>query len=135
MLNRNTYALLVAMPMLLLATTEGFAWTKTFSGTRDQVRSACGKSGGELIEGGTSTTCLGKSTGVSCDDSGKCVGSGPGPQPRTVTGSTDIVGTLLFKKTFRRSETPQSLVAGSSDSDAAPASPEPQPQPDGEIIN
>ncbi len=61
-----------------------YAWVKSFSGTRNQVRTACAEVGGELIEGvdgkgiGTSA-CINsdKGTGVVCGDDGKCHGSGP----------------------------------------------------------
>jgi hypothetical protein len=63
---------------------HAYAWVKNFSGTRDQVRTACASVGGDLIEGvdskgiGTST-CIngGNNTGVTCGDDGKCTGSGP----------------------------------------------------------
>ena len=62
-------------------TGDAFAWTKNFTGTRDQVRSACSQAGGELVEGSKTTTCLGNGRGVTCDDANKCIGSGPGTHP------------------------------------------------------
>lgn len=64
------------------STTSAFAWSKSFAGTRDQVRAACTNVGGTLFEGHSTTTCANdkKGTIVTCNDDSRCGGSGPGPR-------------------------------------------------------
>jgi hypothetical protein len=120
--------ILVAGLGVLLAlgsTASAHAWSKSFGGTRDQVRTACAKVGGEVIEGKDSngigtTACLSKTTGLVCGDDGKCSASGSGPMPRTASfGDVLLFGAYAPSKPYTP---PQSLIESSSDSaGAAPA--------------
>ena len=77
---KTTIAALFGMIAVLAAVPAAQAITNTqFPGTRDQVRTGCAKVGGELIEGHDHSTCLNNKdgTGVTCDDSKQCWGSGP----------------------------------------------------------
>lgn len=86
-MSRMTFcaAALVAIAGSLALTNVADAKIKQFSGTRDQVRSACSSSGGELIEGvdnkgvGISICINDKNdTLVICNDNGGCHGYTPG---------------------------------------------------------
>ena len=113
------YAALVALPFLLAATGESFAWNKNFAGTRDQVRTACAAVGGELREDASSTGCTNKNgTIVVCTDDGGCAGSGSGPAPARIRIAMLDLGTILGTKAKAEPKTwqpPESLTAGSSD--------------------
>lgn len=111
---KTIFAALIAMPMLLGATGESFAWSKSFKGTRDQVRVACKAMGGDLIERSGHTSCGNPENGnhVVCSHNGQCEGGGPGPMPRVRTGMIDL-GTLLSTKATTY-QVPESLTSGGS---------------------
>lgn len=78
------HVFVLALVLAVAGTGSAYAWTKTFGGTRDQVRAACSDVGGDLIEGtdsmgGGFSMCVnkGNNTGVTCGDDGQCIGSGP----------------------------------------------------------
>jgi hypothetical protein len=79
--------------LLLGSVTETFAWTKSFNGTRDQVRAACG-AGMQVQEFESATSCYNASNGnaVVCNDGGRCTGTGDGPMPRAIGQATGQVG-------------------------------------------
>lgn len=81
MKNQNAVLAGAAMLLVLLASIDAAnAITNTqFKGSRDQVRAACTGSGTTLVEGRDHSTCLNSNnnTGVTCDDSQNCWGSGP----------------------------------------------------------
>ena len=133
MKTNTIYAALMALPLLLAATSESFAWSKHgFPGTRDQVRAACAAVGGDLHDGQGQTHCFnGKNgTGVSCYDDGTCDGSGPGPMPRVRIGMIDLTIVLGTKEKPEFPPVPESETAGSSDgSGAAPAASVPASSP------
>lgn len=101
----KTTILPILLGLLLLAggSSESFAWSKTFNGTRDQVRAACQGPGMVLTENpqSHSTGCGNDNNGtaVACNDAGHCQGVGPGPMPRLVDTSFRgvVVGMLMAK--------------------------------------
>ncbi|HEY9011700.1 MAG TPA: hypothetical protein VIN06_11840 [Devosia sp.] len=119
------FATLVALPLLLAATGESFAWSKSFAGTRDQVRSACAAVGGALLDGQGATHCFNNKNGtaVSCYDDGKCDGSGPGPQPRVQVGmiALDVILGAAAKAKPKTYQVPESLTSGGNDGAPAPS--------------
>ncbi len=113
-------ATLLALPLLLVGVPEAFAWTKSFPGTRDQVRAACSKFGGSLHEDSNGSTCVAKNSNVvSCNDAGDCAGSGSGPMPRIAVGSVTAFGNVLTASTPRIPPVPESLTSGSSGGSAS----------------
>ncbi|RYE08298.1 MAG: hypothetical protein EOP22_13990 [Hyphomicrobiales bacterium] len=90
-----------ALAFAIASVAPAHAWVKSFEGTRGQVRSACSAVGGELIEGGTNTTCFNhkNGTGVSCGDDGKCTGSGPGQGPNRAADVSTMLGTIVAPTT------------------------------------
>lgn len=111
---KTLFAALIAMPMLLGATAETFAWSKSFKGTRDQVRVACKAIGGDLRERAGSTSCGNPSNGnhVTCTHNGQCEGGGAGPMPRVRTGMIDLG--ILLSAQAQAYQVPESLTSGSS---------------------
>ena len=106
MKNLQIHAALIALPLLLAATGESLAWTKTFGGTRDQVRTACAKVGGDLMDGPGSTTCFNNKngTGVTCYNDGTCDGGGPGPGPGRMGSTMGLRGQPLSSGTLSESD-------------------------------
>jgi hypothetical protein len=116
------FVALLAIPVIVVTTSPSFAiWSTSFKGSRDQVRAACVKVGGELLEGSNETSCFNKKngTGVSCGDDGNCGGSGGGPAPRVRLGAINIIDTVLGQAARADRPVPESLTSGNSGGDSA----------------
>lgn len=75
----STFAVALGLLLAVAGTTSAYAWNKSFTGTRDQVRTACANAGGQLMDGNGATICFNDKNGtsVSCDDDNHCDGHGP----------------------------------------------------------
>ena len=131
-MTRSTYSsILLALPVLLMGTMESYAWSKNFPGTRDQVRNACKGPGMVLVENTetNNTACANDKNGtaVSCNDAGRCQGTGPGPMPRMVrfpdiSGMGGVMGVMAPQSTVPTTlSTEGSGPATMADSMPAPA--------------
>lgn len=126
-MRRNKIIAGVSVLLTLLVTVDvANAFVVKFGGTRDQVRSACASSGGELVEGKDHTVCLGETTGVACWDDGECIGTGPRTAsygvrvPFGMGNSAPVASPVKRIPPIGTWHVPQSLVEAGTDSTPAP---------------
>jgi hypothetical protein len=98
-MKRNAlFAVMLGLALLAGGTQASYAWTKTFGGTRDQVRNACVGDGKVLMENGTHSTCFNGKTKITvdCNDQGNCTGSGRATVPGEIRAATSgVIGVML----------------------------------------
>lgn len=143
----STVILTLATTLLAFSTGAAHAeWSKSFKGTRAQVRASCQGPGMVLNEwpDTNSTSCTNETNGnsVACNQNGSCTGSGSGPNPTrvSVTPLRIIAAVLGVNGPLAAVDTGMEQSATPNNSTHQPPSPPasdpaPAPAPGGHIGN